>query len=784
MNADVLTAHMADARSRITCLPPPEPDAPDVQVPQAKLQVWVWGGLAFAIVLLLGVLLGLLYQQARHQATADVNNLNRVLEARLNSILHDAQISLQGIALRMDDDLLRGGDAPLVEPWQLRALSRRFPSVGHFDVLAADGRFVFDSEGQAYAPTAGQQRLRDQLTRQSPGDSATMTVVLDHDVARTLLYMAVPVFDQQRHVGWIVANVPLKPLLEVISQVDVGAHGVITLRRSDRPDAVLRVPAAADDTYEYSADSIDRLVAEGRQEGTLATRSRVDGVRRLYGYKRVGEFPLVLVTGLAAEDYLGGWRYTALASLVVCGVLYLLIIGLTLRLQTNRIRRQQVVDELRESAYHDELTGLPNRRYLLERVNQAINDCGRGQRLALLYIDLDNFKTINDSLGHVTGDAILQRLAQRLVALKPTVDTVARLSGDEFLVLVDDDDSVALSHLVARMLQILQEPLELAGYPLSVSASTGLALYPSHGHDFGSLLKAADTALAQAKRNGRNTWVFYEAAMGARELRLLQIQTELRQAFEQQELEIHYQPQIDLGSGAVIGAEALLRWHHPGHGHIAPGEFIPVAESSGLIIPISRWLLGKVCQQAMAWQEAGFGELTVAMNCSAVQFRQGNLVQEVRRALHESGLKPHLLELELTESILIEHSEHVLETIHGLKALGVRMSIDDFGTGYSSMAYLKRFAVDKLKIDQSFVRGLLSNPQDAAIVQAVITLGHSFDMRVIAEGVEDFAILDALHARGCDEAQGYCFAKALSSPSFDRFMQARIESSFIAEKWV
>jgi diguanylate cyclase (GGDEF)-like protein len=600
-----------------------------------------------------------------------------------------------------------------------------------------------------------------------------------------LLYMAVPVLDgMQRHIGWVVASQPLESLLDVIRQVDVGAHGVITLRRTDRPEAVLRVPQAPGRARRYQVDAIDHLLGEGVQESTMVMRSRVDGISRLYGFKRVGDFPLVLVIGLAVEDYLLVWKYTVIAASLVCGVLYLLVIGLTLRLQSNRLRRQKVVDELRQSAFHDDLTGLPNRRYLLERVNQAIVDCGRGQRLTLIYLDVDHFKTINDSLGHVAGDAILQRLAQRLTALKPSLDTVARLSGDEFLVLVDDDDPTRLALLMTDIQQALQPTLEQAGYNLSISVSAGLARYPSHGHDFDSLLKAADTALTQAKRNGRNTWVFYEAAMGERELRSLYIQTELRQAFEHHELHVFYQPQIELGTGAVIGAEALLRWHHPELGPVSPAEFIPVAESSGLILPISRWLLDEVCRQAMAWQAAGLGELSVAMNCSAVQFRQGDLVDEVRRALAESGLAPHLLELELTESILIEHSEKVLETIKGLKALGVRMSIDDFGTGYSSMSYLKRFSVDKLKIDQSFVRGLLSNPQDAAIVQAVITLGHSFDIKVIAEGVENFDVLDALMVRGCDEAQGYYYARALSPMAFEVFMQERIESSFTAEHWV
>jgi diguanylate cyclase (GGDEF)-like protein len=674
----MMTAQVLNEGEHITCLLTPDTDRKVVGAPVVKPQAWLWLGMALVIVGLLGVLLGLLYQQAQRQARADVSNLSLVLEARLSSSFRDTHAALHGIA-------------------------------------------------------TGQSREK---------------------------------------------------LQDIFRQVDVGAHGVITLRRTDSPQTVLRVPAVENQAGPYQPDAIDRHLSEGVHEGTLVNRSRVDGIKRLYGFKQISGFPLVLVIGLASEDYLLSWKYTVIASSVVCGVLYLLIVGLTLRLQTNRIRRQQIMDELRHSAFHDELTGLPNRRYLLERVNQAINECGRGQRLTLLYVDVDNFKTINDSLGHVAGDTILERLAQRLVSLKPLVDTVARLSGDEFLVLVDDDDPARLTQRVEQILQVMRQPLELAGYTLSIGASVGIAVHPAHGHDFGSLLKAADTALAQAKRNGRNTWVFYEAAMGERELRFLYVQTELRQAFEQNELQVFYQPQIDLGTGAVIGAEALLRWPHPGLGSIAPGEFIPVAESSGLILPISRWLLSKVCHQAVAWQKAGFGELSVAMNCSAVQFRQGDLVNEVRRALHDSGLKPQLLELELTESILIENSDGVLETIRGLKALGVRMSIDDFGTGYSSMAYLKRFAVDKLKIDQSFVRGLLSNPQDAAIVQAVITLGHSFDMKVIAEGVETFDLLDALALRGCDEAQGYYYAKALSPGDFAVYMEGRTASPFAVERWV
>jgi diguanylate cyclase (GGDEF)-like protein len=778
MNVDLLN----DDMTCTNCLMPVDTGARTLIAATRKPQIWWWGALALAIIMLLVALLGLAYEQARNQAAADVGNLNHILETRLQGIFDGAQANLLNIASRMDEDLLRTATTPPSERWQLRALNRRFPQVVHYDVLTTDGRFLFGSDGKPDNPTQDQLGFRATLAVHSP--SPNTPAMLDHDNASQLLNMAVPIFNGQQHTGWIVGELPLKQILEIISEVDVGAHGVITLRRADVPTIVLRVPPPAKMASSYQADMIDDLIAAGHQKGILITNSRVDSVKRVYSFERVGSFSLILVTGFAAEDYLLNWKYTVLAASTVCGGLFLLIISLTVRLQANRIRRQQMLDELSHSAFHDELTELPNRRYLLQRVNNAISKCGRGQKLALLYVDLDNFKNINDSLGHVEGDLILQRLAQRLVSLKPLVDTVARLSGDDFLVLVENDDPDQVAELVARMLNVLQEPLIIKGQPLSISASVGIALHTKHGFDFGSLLKAADMALAQAKLNGRNTWVFYETQMGARELRLHYVQTELRQAFLHQELDVHYQPQIELSTGKVVGAEALLRWQHPGEGAIPPSEFIPVAESTGMIIPISQWLLGKVCRQAVAWQASGFGELSVAMNCSAVQFRQGDLVEDVRVALHESGLKAHLLELEITESILIGHSERAIETINALKALGVRMSLDDFGTGYSSMAYLKRFAVDKLKIDQSFVRGMTSNPQDAAIIKAMIALGHSFGMRVIAEGVEELAALDALTNKGCDEAQGYFYSKALPPMAFELFMQARIESAFLAENWV
>jgi diguanylate cyclase (GGDEF)-like protein len=748
-----------------------------------ELHWWGWLVLGVSIVALLACLLLSSYREAQHQATLDAGNLNQMLETRLNSTLHEVQTSLQSIAVHMDTTLSQGDRAPSVQPWQLRSFVQRYPAVGHFDVLAVDGSFLFDSDARPPVTTDGLERFRASLGQRVAGLDTTF-MVLGSSTNKDLLYLAVPVVDeQQKPLGWIATSKPLTELVDVLSKLNVGTHGVITLRRTDQPQTILRIPSRKSYPRIYRPDGIDQLLAQGIEEGSLSMQSRVDGVERLYNFKRIGNLPVVSVIGLAAEDYLAGWKYTAIASTSVCAALYLLIIGLSLRLQTHSDRRQQMAEELRESAFQDELTGLPNRRYLLEHVNQAITD-NSGRHLTLVYFDVDNFKTINDSLGHITGDAILRCLAQRLEALKPSVDKVARISGDEFLVLVDDGDPNRIAQLVNRILQFIQKPLVFDGYNLSVSISAGIACYPSHGHDFSSLLKAADTALTEAKRNGRNTWAFYETTMGVRELRFLHIQSELRQAFERKELQVFYQPQVDLATEEVVGAEALLRWDHPILGHIPPYEFIAVAEASGLIVPIGEWLVKEVCAQAIAWKEAGLSSLSVAMNCSAVQFRQGNLVQQVRWALYDSGLDPKLLELELTESILIEHSEHVIETMRGLKALGVRMSIDDFGTGYSSMSYLKRFAVDKLKIDQSFVRGMLTSSQDEAIVRAIITLGHSFGMTVIAEGVEEVDIRNALAAQGCNHAQGYLYAQALSATAFQGFVQDRIESSFRAQRWV
>ncbi len=431
--------------------------------------------------------------------------------------------------------------------------------------------------------------------------------------------------------------------------------------------------------------------------------------------------------------------------------------------------------EIEFLAYHDVLTGLPNQLLVKDRLTHAIAHAARSNaKVALLFLDLDNFKAINDSLGHPVGDALLKAVANRLRDCVRDTDTISRQGGDEFLITLPEvwvvDDIAAFAE---KLLEKLSGAFTIETHELSTSVSIGIALYPDDSQDFDTLLKKADTAMYEAKDAGRNTYRFFNERMNIEASEYLRIRNGLRRALENGEFVLYYQPQIDLGSGAVIGAEALIRWRHPELGLVPPGRFIPIAEDSGLIVPIGEWVLHEACWQVAAWQAAGLPDLTVAVNLSAVQFKRGDVERTVTGALKESAIDPAFLELELTESILIKDTESVLATVRRLKALGVKLSIDDFGTGYSSLSYLKRFNVDKLKIDQSFIRDLAVDPENEAIVRAVIQMARSLNLRTVAEGVEAENILDSLRSYGCDEAQGYYFARPLPAVEFERYVTAQ-----------
>lgn len=441
--------------------------------------------------------------------------------------------------------------------------------------------------------------------------------------------------------------------------------------------------------------------------------------------------------------------------------------------------RQAAQEKMEFQAYHDALTGLPNRLLAKDHLEQAILAAERANTLvALLFIDLDKFKTINDSLGHIIGDGLLKAASIRLIECLRDTDTLSRQGGDEFLIVLNNmRDIDAITVVAEKLLARLSEPFEIEHNELSISLSIGVAVYPNDGNDFETLLKQSDTAMYEAKESGRNTYRFHTNQMNIDAIESLRMRNGLRSALEHSEFVLHYQPQISLATGSIVGVEALIRWNHPELGMVPPVRFISVAEDSGLILPIGEWVLKEACRQAVAWRTEGLPELLMAVNLSAVQFKRGDVEKSVSQALYESGLNPALLELELTESILIKDTEKMLATVQRLKALGVKLSIDDFGTGYSSLSYLKKFNVDKLKIDQSFVRDMADDPNDAAIVTAIIQMAKSLKLTIIAEGVENWRQLSLLRLQHCDEVQGYYFARPLPADEFASFVRKSIVNS-------
>lgn len=421
-------------------------------------------------------------------------------------------------------------------------------------------------------------------------------------------------------------------------------------------------------------------------------------------------------------------------------------------------------------AHHDALTGLPNRLLARERMEHAIARAKRDDTgAALLFIDLDGFKTVNDSLGHTIGDALLKAVTKRLHKCIGPNDTISRQGGDEFLLILSGmQESMDAQNVAEKTLQLFEQPFYIDGLFLISSLSIGIACYPKDGETFDTLLQKADTAMYKAKESGKNTYSFYTDEMNKNLLEDLHMRHELKDAIKNGDFRLNYQPQIDLNENRIIGVESLLRWHHPQKGTIPPGVFIPVAESSGLITTIGEWIIQEACRQGARWHKEGI-PVTVAVNISAIQFKRGNLEEVIRGALAESGIPPEYLELELTESIIIHDTESVLHTVRNLKKMGLQLSIDDFGTGYSSLSYLKRFAVDKLKIDQSFVRDILKDKEDEAIVRAIVLMAKSLGLKTIAEGVEDAATLELISAFGCDEVQGYHFATPMEAADFESF---------------
>jgi len=515
----------------------------------------------------------------------------------------------------------------------------------------------------------------------------------------------------------------------------------------------------ADSIEEVQQHNLIDFILAKYHDSFIATHKRV-----MNGESCIFEFE---IKGIKGSQH---WLETHAAPLSDADGKITMLLGITRDITA----RKEAEKRIQYLAHFDALTGLPNRVQLNNHAKYVISLAQRNQEpVTLMFLDLDHFKDINDTLGHSVGDALLVELTKRLRLVLREEDMVSRLGGDEFIFLLYGVDANEAPHVAQKLLDVIAEPCQIEQYDLNVTGSIGIALYPGDGADLEALSKSADSAMYRAKHEGRHGYRFFTAEMQIRSARHLKLVNALRQAIEREQLQINYQPQVSVRDGRIVGAEALLNWTHPVLGSVSPAEFIPSAEESGLILPIGEWVLRHAVRQAKSWMQNGLAPLVMAVNLSVIQFRHPDLPNLITRILDEEGLLPEYLELELTEGVAMHDPQKAIAVMNKLHERGVRMSIDDFGTGFSSLSHLKKFKVYKLKIDQSFVRDISTDPEDRAIVSAIINMAKSLGLQTIAEGVETAGQQAFLREQGCDELQGYYYCKPLSADQFEEFARSK-----------
>ena len=703
----------------------------------------------------------------------------RVLETSIERAAHAVTLIAQRPRLRRLLQRLTDGNATAAERSEVNTIvDNIFTTTG---VTAVE---FFDGAGRSVARRGEfllQPKLDAPLNNRGPARLALRWR------ERLALNVSLGMHEGGQHIGTVVADVAVPAIGDLFAEVaGLGHAGAMAVcaplddaRMQCFPNRLNGSGLVAPRTREGKPLPMDLALA-----GSTGVINSVDvfGTEVIAAHAPIADTGLGLVLRTPTAEVYRPIRsqfqrvLLMLLGLVFAGILLLRwqINPLVRRLMFEVRERKLAEERLSHIANHDALTGLPNRTLLFDRLRQTMADANRHDSLlAVMFLDLDRFKVINDTLGHEAGDRLLKAVAARLRLCARAGDTIARLGGDEFTLVITAIKHVDDAARVAqKVLDSLARPLRVDERELFVTASIGITLYPFDSDDMETLLKNADIAMYRAKEQGRNNFQFYTAEMNARALERLALESALRKALEREEFRLYYQPQIDLRSGEVFGMEAVLRWQHPELGLVPPAQFVPLAEETGLIVPIGEWALRTACAHNKAWQDAGLPRLRVAVNLSARQFRQRQLGDVILQVLDETGLSPHYLGLELTESIVMQQAvltDTILDMLH---SRGVEIAIDDFGTGYSSLSYLKRFPIDVLKIDRSFVRDINSDPNDAALCNAIVGMGHSLGMRVVAEGVETATQLQFLADNDCDGVQGYYFSKALSHAAFTEALRA------------
>ncbi|MCD9118459.1 putative bifunctional diguanylate cyclase/phosphodiesterase [Pseudomonas bijieensis] len=563
----------------------------------------------------------------------------------------------------------------------------------------------------------------------------------------------------------------------------LGNQGTLGLLGTDGIFRVWRTGEVvlAGDAVDYTA-----VVPDNETTEAVLAINGWDGVRRYTSARQLYDYPLAIIVGLSEEEQLSAvnrqahtylWRAAGASLLLV--LLVSLLSRMSWQLVQSRLRAAEAkiayAERVEYLAYHDGLTSLPNRSLFSKMLSQSISEASRYHRqLAVLFLDLDRFKHINDTLGHDAGDQLLQEVAQRITACLRASDTVARLGGDEFVILLpelSEDKYVAIT--AQKVLSTIARPFNLQDHEFRVTASIGISVFPQDGLDEQTLKKNADIAMYQAKQQGKNNFQFYSEKLNADSLERLTLELSLRHALERQEFQLHYQAKRDIRSGQITGMEALLRWDHPDLGIVAPMQFIPIAEETGLIVPIGKWVLKTACLQNVAWQQQGLPHLGMAVNLTARQFADENLLTDLAAILAETGMEASLLELEIAESLLMQDVKRALSVLTGLKRLKIRIAIDDFGIGYSSLSALQQFPLDSIKIDRSFICDVTSVSEDKALTEAIIAMGRTLSLTVVAQGVETKEQADFLRENACDEFQGFYFNRPVPADQFTMLLQAQ-----------